>query len=106
MNNLLNSELRNNNLKIFDQSWEQTLMAINIALDMAIFTVCIFGNWKRRLSWTKCCDFKLFGSSSQIEPASFTKLKAMATDILEGQQQEALTFRKKHDEARARVTKA
>ena len=48
MNNLLNSELRNNDLKMFDQSWEQTPMAINIAFDMAIFTVCIIGNWTRR----------------------------------------------------------
>ena len=34
-NDLLNIELRSDSLKMFDQAWEETLMAMEIGLDRA-----------------------------------------------------------------------
>ena len=45
MNDLLNIELRSDSLQMFDQAWEETLMAMDIEPDMASCRVCIIGNW-------------------------------------------------------------
>ena len=47
MNDLLNTDLCNDNLKVFDQAWVETLMVMDTWLAWKVF---IIDNWKSRLS--------------------------------------------------------
>ena len=50
MNDLLNIELRNDSLKMFDEAWEGTLMAKALVPDMALLEGLTIDIWKSRPS--------------------------------------------------------
>ena len=63
-------------------------MAIEMGPEMALVKALVIDSWKKVESHEKCFGPVPCGSSS---PKSYTNLKSMVTDILEDQQQEALT---------------
>ena len=75
LNDLLNIELRDGNLKMSDQAWDETLTAMDMKLEMA--------SWKVQLDKSTIMKNALALNRSdpvrQQEPKSCTKLKALVT---------------------------
>ena len=63
-------------------------MAIEMGPEMALLKALVIDSWKKSSLMKNAFGPVPFGSSS---PKSYAKLKTMVTDILEDQQQEALT---------------
>ena len=91
MNDLMNIELRNDNRKMPDRTWEETLMAMETEPGS---NLCVIDNWKSRFLMQKALALNHSDQVHRKEPKRYGKLKALVTDILHDQQQETLTAQK------------
>ena len=64
MNDFLNTEFCNDNLKMLDQAWEATLMAMDIELDMALLGGLHCGHFGKSPPHVECFGPILLGPSS------------------------------------------
>ena len=97
MNDLLNIDLVSDNLKEFDQAWEETLMALEKEPEVDL----VEGLHHRQLEkWTLMQNALALYHSDQVhrkEPQSYSRLKALFSNVLEEQQQYSLVVKNQGD---------
>ena len=90
INDVQGTEVRNDNLKMFDQAWEDTLMAMAILnLTWPFAKVLAAGSWKTSTIMKNALALHHMDQVHREESKSHTK-----KDILEDQQQDALLSQK------------
>ena len=101
MNHLMNSELRNDKLQMFNQAWEETLAAIKIELDVALLEGLYRGQLDKPTIMNNASAPYQSDRVRRKESQSKSQFKALVTDILD-QQQEALKSQKKESSSKRR----
>ena len=94
-NDLLNIELCNDNLKMFDMAWEVALMVMHVELDMGLMDGLYFRQLEK--STLMMSALALYHPDQVQESTIYTKLKTMVTDLVYDQQQDSFTSHKEKD---------